>query len=162
MYAKHFATGELMPDSLIKKIDNAGKFNQGFETGEYIAASILDLDWHTLTDPAEKDVAAFEKQSLEKMGILPEFLPRYMSTNFLHIAVWGYEAGYYSYLWAAVLDADAFEAFEEKGIFDQKTASEYRKYILEPLGSVDLMGNYKKFRGREPKVDALLKSRGLE
>ncbi len=85
-----------------------------------------------------------------------------MSTNFLHIATWGYEAGYYSYLWAAVLDADGFEAFEEKGIFDQKTASDYRKYILEPLGSVDLMENYKKFRGREPKVDALLRSRGLD
>lgn len=162
LYAKHYATGSVIPDSLITKIDNAGKFNQGFETGEYIAASILDLDWHTLSDPAEMDVAAFEKASLAKMKILPEFLPRYMSTNFLHIAVWGYEAGYYSYLWAAVLDADAFEAFEEKGIFDQKTASAYRKYILEPLGSVDLMENYKKFRGREPKVDALLRSRGLE
>lgn len=162
MYAKHYATGEVMPDSIIIKINNAGKFNQGFETGEYIAASILDLDWHTLTDPTERDVTQFQNESLKKMGILPEFLPRYMSTNFLHIATWGYEAGYYSYLWAAVLDADGFEAFEEKGIFDQKTASDYRKYILEPLGSVDLMENYKKFRGREPKVDALLRSRGLD
>jgi peptidyl-dipeptidase Dcp len=162
MYAKHYTTGEVMPDELITKINNAGKFNQGFETGEYISASILDLDWHTLTDATERDVTQFQNESLKKMGILPEFLPRYMSTNFLHIATWGYEAGYYSYLWAAVLDADGFEAFEEKGIFDQKTASDYRKYILEPLGSVDLMENYKKFRGREPKVDALLRSRGLD
>lgn len=162
MYAKHYTTGAVMPDELITKINNAGKFNQGFETGEYISASILDLDWHTLTDATERDVTEFQNESLKKMGILPEFLPRYMSTNFLHIATWGYEAGYYSYLWAAVLDADGFEAFEEKGIFDQKTASDYRKYILEPLGSVDLMENYKKFRGREPKVDALLRSRGLD
>lgn len=162
MYAKHYETGQVIPDSLIEKLNRAGKFNQGFETGEYIAASILDMDWHTLTDPAEQDVPKFETNSLKHMGIIPEFLPRYMSTNFLHIATWGYEAGYYSYLWAAVLDADAFEAFMEHGIFDQKTAAAYRKYILEPLGSVDLMENYKLFRGREPKVDALLKARGLE
>lgn len=162
MYAKHFQTGQVIPDSLIEKLNRSGKFNQGFETGEYIAASILDMDWHTLSDPAEQDVPKFEANSLKHMGIIPEFLPRYMSTNFLHIATWGYEAGYYSYLWAAVLDADAFEAFMEHGLFDQKTASAYRKYILEPLGSVDLMENYKLFRGREPKVDALLKSRGLE
>jgi len=162
MYAKHFETGAVIPDSLIEKLNRSGKFNQGFETGEYIAASILDMDWHTLSDPAEQDVPAFEAKSLKHMGIIPEFLPRYMSTNFLHIATWGYEAGYYSYLWAAVLDADAFEAFMEHGLFDQKTAAAYRKYILEPLGSVDLMENYKLFRGREPKVDALLRARGLE
>ncbi|KAB2908282.1 MAG: M3 family metallopeptidase [Ignavibacteriales bacterium] len=162
LYATHYETGEVIPDSLIEKLERSGKFNQGFETGEYIAASILDLDYHTLTDAAEPDVPSFEAKSLAHMGIIPEFLPRYMSTNFLHIATWGYEAGYYSYLWSAVLDADAFEAFEERGIFDKKTASDYRKYILEPLGSVDLMENYKMFRGREPKVDALLRDRGLE
>lgn len=161
-YAKHYKTGESIPSALIEKITNAQYFNQGFETLEYIAASVLDMDYHTIADTREADVQKFEKNSIKKMGLIPEIWPRYMTTNFIHIATWGYEAGYYSYLWSAVIDADAFEAFLEKGIFDKATAQSYRKNILEKGGSDDLMKLYKKFRGREPKVDALLKSRGLK
>jgi peptidyl-dipeptidase Dcp len=161
MYAKHYKTGETIPNALIEKIENSKFFNQGFETGEYIAASILDMDWHMVTDSTEKDVTQFEKASISKMGLIPEILPRYLSTNFIHIATWGYEAGYYSYLWSAVLDSDAFEAFLEKGLFNKATANSFRKNILEKGSSEDLMALYKKFRGRDPKVDALLIKRGL-
>lgn len=161
LYAKHYETGEPMPDALIQKIKKAGHFNQGFETLEYIAASILDLDLHSITSKKQIDVAKFEKDAIKKMGLIPEIAPRYMSTNFIHVAAWGYEAGYYSYLWAAVLDTDAFESFSEKGLFDKATAESYRKNILEKGGSEDLMEMYKKYKGREPKVDALLKKRGL-
>lgn len=161
MYAKHYKTGEIIPDELIKKIANAKHFNQGFETGEYIAASILDFDWHTISETKEQNVNKVEKASIKKMKLIPEILPRYMTTNFIHIASHGYEAGYYSYLWSAVLDADAFEAFMEKGLFDKKTADSFRKNVLSVGASGDLMKFYKTFRGRGPKVDALLKSRGL-
>ena len=161
MYAKHYKTGEIIPTDLVKKIENSSRFNQGFETLEYMAASILDMDWHSIADTNQRDVAQFEKESIEKMGLIPEVLPRYMTTNFIHIATWGYESGYYSYLWSAILDNDAFEAFAEKGLFDQKTAKSFRKNILEKSGSEDFMEIYKKFRGREPKVEALLKKRGL-
>ena len=161
MYAKHYKTGELIPQELIDKIDNSRFFNQGFETLEYIAASILDMDWHVITDTRERDVTQFDKESIARMGLIPQILPRYLSPNFIHIATWGYESGYYSYLWAAVLDSDAFEAFLEKGLFDQATAASFRKNILEKGGSEDLMVLYKKFKGREPNVNALLKKRGL-
>jgi peptidyl-dipeptidase Dcp len=161
MYAKHYQTNEPMPDSLIGKIENSKLFNQGFETVEYLAASYLDMDWHTLSAAEEKDVINFEKESLNKVALMKEIESRYQSTNFQHIFSGGYSAGYYSYIWAAVLDADAFEAFEENGLFDQATASSFRKNILEKGGSEDPMVLYKRFRGREPKVDALLKRRGL-
>ncbi|MCX6150563.1 MAG: M3 family metallopeptidase [Ignavibacteriales bacterium] len=162
MYAKHYKTGEPMPDELIKKIENSSLFNQGFESVEYLAASILDLDWHTLTTDEEKDAVKFEKESLNKIGLLPEIESRYQSTNFQHVFAGGYSAGYYSYIWAAVLDADAFQAFKEKGnLFDRELANSFRKNILEKGGSEEPMVLYKKFRGREPKVDALLTKRGL-
>jgi peptidyl-dipeptidase Dcp len=161
MYARHYQTNEPMPDELIKKIENSQLFNQGFETVEYLAASFLDMDWHTLTIPEEKDVIRFEKESLDKIGLISEIESRYQSTNFQHIFSGAYSSGYYSYIWAAVLDADAFEAFEEKGLFDQATATSFRKNILEKGGSEDPMVLYKRFRGRGPKVDALLKRRGL-
>jgi peptidyl-dipeptidase Dcp len=161
MYARHYQNNELMPEEMIKKIENSQLFNQGFETVEYLAASFLDMDWHTLTVPEEKDVISFEKESLSKIGLIPEIESRYQSTNFQHIFSGGYSSGYYSYIWAAVLDADAFEAFEEKGLFDPATALSFRKNILEKGGSEDPMELYKRFRGREPKVDALLKRRGL-
>jgi len=161
MYAKHYQTNEPMPDNMIKKIENSQLFNQGFETVEYLAASYLDMDWHTLTIPEEKDVVSFERQSLNKIGLIPEIESRYQSTNFQHIFSGGYSSGYYSYIWAAALDADAFEAFEENGLFDQATATSFRKNILEKGASEDPMVLYKRFRGREPKVDALLKRRGL-
>jgi peptidyl-dipeptidase Dcp len=162
LYAKHYQTGEVIPQDLIDKLNNAGLFNQGFETVEYLAASLLDMDWHTLTSQNEFNVENFEKESLSKMGIIKEINSRYQSTNFLHIfSSDGYASGYYSYIWAAVLDADAFEAFKETSLFDQKNANAYRKYILEKGGSEEPMELYKKFRGREPKIDALLNRRGL-
>jgi peptidyl-dipeptidase Dcp len=161
MYAKHYKTGEPIPDDLIRKIENSGHFNQGFETLEYTAASILDMDYHMISDTAQIDIQKFEENAIKQMGLIPEIWPRYMTTNFIHIATWGYESGYYSYLWSAVLDSDAFEAFLEKGLFDKKTASSFRKNILSRGGSGPLMQMYVNFRGREPKVDALLKSRGL-
>ncbi len=161
MYARHYKTGEPMPQELIDKIRNSQLFNQGFATIEYLAASVLDMDWHTLTDTTEKDVPSFEKQSLSNIGLIPQIESRYQSTNFAHIFSGGYPAGYYSYIWAEVLDADAFEAFKEKGLFDQATAASFRKNVLERGGSEDVMVLYKKFRGAEPKVDALLKRKGL-
>lgn len=162
MYAKHYQTGEPMPQELIDKIVKSSLFNQGFETVEYLAASYLDMDWHTLQNDQEQNVPAFEKNSLKKISLIPEIEARYQSTNFQHIfAGSGYSAGYYSYIWAAVLDADAFEAFKEKGIFDKATATAFRQNVLEKGGSEDVMELYKKFRGAEPKVDALLKRRGL-
>lgn len=161
VYAKHYQTGLPMPDSLIRKIENSQLFNQGFATVEYLAAAFLDMDWHTLTLPEEKDVTLFEKESLNKIGLIPEIESRYQSTNFQHIFSGGYSAGYYSYIWAAVLDADAFDAFKEKGLFDLATAESFRRNILEKGGSDEPMTLYVNFRGREPKVDALLKRRGL-
>ncbi|HOI30472.1 MAG TPA: M3 family metallopeptidase [Melioribacteraceae bacterium] len=161
VYAMHFQTGQIIPDQLIEKLNNSSLFNQGFETVEYLAASFLDMDWHMLTDNTGRDVEKFEKESFKKIGLIPEIESRYQSTNFGHI-IGGYAAGYYSYIWAAVLDSDAFEAFVEKGdLFDRKTADAFRKFILAVSGSDDSMVLYKKFRGREPKVDALLKRRGL-
>ncbi|NWF88470.1 MAG: M3 family metallopeptidase [Ignavibacteriaceae bacterium] len=161
MYAKHYQTNEPMPSDLIDKIENSKLFNQGFETVEYLAASFLDMDWHVLTSTDEKEAISFERESLDKIGLIPEIESRYQSTNFQHIFAGGYSSGYYSYIWAEVLDADAFEAFKENGLFDQKTAAAFRKNILEKGGSDDPMTLYKNFRGREPKVDALLKKRGL-
>ncbi|MFA6597157.1 MAG: M3 family metallopeptidase [Ignavibacteriaceae bacterium] len=163
MYAKHYLTGEPMPDALINKIVTAGHFNQGFETTEYLAASLLDMDWHTISDTIERDPIKFEKASLSKHGLIPEIESRYQSTNFQHIfADDGYAAGYYGYVWAAVLDADAFAAFKEKNdVFDKTTAKAFR-HLLEKAGSDDPMVLYKQFRGREPKTDALLKKRGLQ
>jgi peptidyl-dipeptidase Dcp len=161
MYAKHYQTGEIIPQELIDKIDNSKYFNQGFETLEYIAASLLDMDWHVITDTSEKDVSQFEKESIKKMGLISEIWPRYLTTNFIHIATWGYESGYYSYLWSAVLDSDAFESFMENGLFDKATADSFRENILSKGGSEEPMELYVKFKGRKPTVDALLKKRGL-
>ena len=160
VFARHWQTGEPIPDALIEKMQKAGRFNQGFATVEYVAASKLDMDWHTLTEPKEVDTRAFEKASLERMGLVPEIPPRYHSTYFSHI-VGGYAAGYYSYLWSEVLDADAFGAFKEKGLFDLATAKSFRENILARGGSDDPMAMYVRFRGREPNVEPLLVKRGL-
>ncbi len=163
MYAKHYQTNEPIPDELIEKIQNSQYFNKGFEQTEYLAASFLDMDWHTLKEPVEIDVLSFEENSLNKIGLIPEITSRYQSTNFNHIFGGdGYSAGYYGYSWAAVLDADAFEAFLETDLFDQNVAKSFRENILEKSGSDDPMELYKKFRGREPKVDALLKRLGFK
>jgi peptidyl-dipeptidase Dcp len=162
MYAKHFETGEPIPDELIEKIKNSSKFNQGFTTVEYLAASFLDMDWHTLAESTEIDPIAFENQSMNKIGLIPEIVVRYRSPYFRHIFAGGYSAGYYSYIWAEVLDADAFQAFKETSLFDQKTATAFRENILAKGGTEDPMVLYKKFRGAEPKIDALLEKRGLK
>ncbi|HHL71862.1 MAG TPA: M3 family peptidase [Bacteroidetes bacterium] len=160
LYAFHYQTGEVMPQSLIDKIKKAGQFNQGFATVEYMAASYLDMAWHTLTEEQERDVNAFEKSVLDKIGLIPEIISRYRTTYFRHI-VGGYSAGYYSYLWSEVLDADAFEAFKENGIFDRATAQSFRDNILSRGGTEDAMQMYINFRGREPEITPLLKRRGL-
>lgn len=160
-YAKHHQTGEVIPQELIDKIKNSEYFNQGFATVEYLAASFLDMDWHTLTEAKDIDVYKFEEESLKKIGLIPEIVVRYRSPYFRHIFGGGYSAGYYSYIWSEVLDSDAFEAFKEKGLFNQEVAQSFRKNILERGGTDDPMILYKNFRGREPKVEPLLKKRGL-
>lgn len=161
MYAKHYKTGEPIPDELIEKINNSKFFNQGFMNVEYLAASYLDMDYHTLKEPLKEDVNAFEKQSMEKIGLIPEIEPRYRSTYFMHITG-GYDAGYYSYLWAAVLDNDAFDYFKQTGIFNKETALKFRKNILEKSGTEDPQKLYRDFRGRDASVEPLLKNRGLK
>lgn len=160
-FAKHYQTGEVIPDALVKKIQAASQFGQGFATVEYMAATKLDLDWHTLTDTTPKDAAKFEADSLAAMGLIDEINPRYRSTYFSHIFVGAYSAGYYSYLWSDILGADAFEAFKENGIFDKATADAFRHNILSKGGSDDPMKMYKEFRGKEAGIEPLLRSRGL-
>ncbi len=162
MYARHFETGEIIPQDLIDKIQKASKFNQGFITTEFIAAAILDMDYHTITEEKEIDVQAFEEESMRKAGLINEIIPRYKSTYFSHAFPGGYSSGYYSYLWAEVLDADAFEAFKETGnIFNPDVASSFRKNILERGGTEEPMKLYMQFRGKEPGIEALLQNRGL-
>ena len=161
VYAKHYQTREPISDELIAKIENQSLFNQGFMTTELLAAALLDMELHMLTDTDGLDVVAYEKQIMDKLGLIPEIAPRYRATYFNHI-MGGYEAGYYSYLWAERLDADAFEAFKEHGIFDPATAEAFRKNILEKGGSDDPMKLYINFRGAEPKLEPLLKNRGLK
>ena len=161
-YAFHYETGEPIPDELVQKIKKSGKFNQGFATVEYLAASFLDMDWHTLTEPVEKDVIEFENASMNRIGLIKQIAPRYRTTYFNHIFSGGYSAGYYSYIWSEVLDADAFAAFVESGdVYNQEIADKYRKYILSKGGTEDAMELYKKFRGKEPGIEPLLEKRGL-
>ena len=161
MYAKHYQTGETIPDSLIEKILNQKTFNQGFMTTELLAAAILDMNLHNLTDTQNLDVLAYEKEAMDKLGLIPEIAPRYRTTYFNHI-IGGYAAGYYSYLWANVLDNDAFEAFKEHGIFDKKTADLFRNNVLEKGNSEDPMTLYKNFRGTEPQLEPMLRNRGMK
>ncbi|MFS1438324.1 M3 family metallopeptidase [Shewanella sp. 10N.286.48.A6] len=160
-FAKHYKTGEVIPTELVKKIQAASKFNQGFATVEYMAATKLDLDWHTLTDTKLRDAAEFEAESLANMGLIKEIAPRYRSSYFSHIFAGGYSAGYYSYLWSDILGADAFEAFKENGIFDPATAQAFRDNILSQGGSADPMQLYRQFRGKDAGIEPLLRSRGL-
>jgi peptidyl-dipeptidase Dcp len=159
-YARHYQTGAVIPDVLVDKLKKASKFNQGFATMEYLAASYLDMDWHTIGGAPPQSAAAFEEASMKKIGLMPEVGVRYRTPYFQHIFAGGYSAGYYSYIWSEVLDADAFQAFQEKGLFDQTTAAAFRR-LLEQGGSKDAMELYKEFRGREPVVGPLLERRGL-
>ncbi|WP_407427723.1 M3 family metallopeptidase [Arcticibacter sp.] len=163
MFAKHYKTNEVIPDALIDKLQNAGTFDQGFATTEYLAASLLDLDYHTQTNELKDNIGAFEAASMKKVGLSDEIIPRYKSTYFSHIFAGGYSAGYYSYIWSGVLDTDAFSAFKETGdLFNQEKAMSFRKNVLEKGGTEDPMVLYKRFRGAEPGIKALLKKRGLD
>ena len=161
VYAKHYKTREPISDELIAKIENQALFNQGFMITELLAAALLDMEMHNLTSTEGLEIAAFEKKVTDELGLIPQIAPRYRSTYFNHI-MGGYAAGYYSYLWAEVLDTDAFEAFKENGLFDQKTAGLFRANVLEKGGSEAPMILYKKFRGQEPSIEPLLKGRGLK
>lgn len=162
VYAKHYQTGEAIPDALIEKLEKSGTFNQGFITGEYVAASLLDMDYHTPTNPEIADVNAFEKTSMDEIGLIAEFIPRYRSTYFSHIFSGGYSAGYYVYLWAAVLDSDAFNAFKESGdLFNPELAAKFRE-LLAKSGAAEGMEVYRNFRGKDPSIEPLLEKRGLK
>ena len=159
-YAKHYKTGEVIPDSLIEKMERCSHFNSGFETVEIVAAALLDMKIHLVPDYTNFDCNAFENELRAQLGFIPEIEYRYRTTNFAHIFGWEYAVGYYSYLWAEVLDCDAFELFMERGIFDNETAASFKK-LLEMGGSKDPMREYRRFRGAEPCTAALLRTRGL-
>lgn len=162
VYAKHYKTGADIPADLVAKMDKSSKFNQGFITSELIAAAILDMDYYNLSDVSSLDINKFEKAQMDKIGLIPQISPRYRTTYFAHIWGGGYSAGYYSYTWAEVLDADGFELFKEKGIFDPATAKSFRDNVLSMGAADDAMAMYKRFRGAEPSIEPLLKNRGLK
>ncbi len=162
MLARHYETGEVIPDELIDKITEAGHFNQGFATVEYLATALLDMDYHTLKEKKDISPVEFETESMNEVGLIPEIVPRWRSTYLSHIFSGGYSAGYYSYIWSGVLDADAFEAFLETDLFDRETAESFRVNILERGGTRNPMDLYVNFRGREPEIGPLLRQRGLE
>jgi len=164
LYAYHYETGEVMPTELVEKIRNAGTFNQGFATVEYMAAAYLDMAYHTITEPLNGDIGEFEKAAMNKIGLIDAVAPRYRTGYFSHAfsSPEGYSSGYYSYMNSEVMDADAFEAFKENGLFDQATAKAYRDNILSKGGTRDAMDMYVAFRGREPEFEPLLVRRGLK
>ena len=161
LYAKHYKTGEVIPDALIKKLQESATFDQGFGTVEYLAATYLDLDYHTRSNPLTQNVITFEDAAMKKLGLIDAIIPRYRSTYYSHIFSGGYSAGYYSYIWSGVLDTDAFEAFKDTSLFDAATAKSFRTNILEKGGTLDAMQMYKNFRGAEPSIEPLLRKRGL-
>jgi peptidyl-dipeptidase Dcp len=163
VYANHYQTGEIIPEALVRKIDSSSKYGQGFATAEYLQASFLDMDYHVLKEiPKSFDIPTFESKSMNSRNALSQIPPRYRTTYFNHTMGGGYTAGYYSYMWSEVLDADAFEAFKETGdIFDAKTAEKFRDFILTPGSIDDATDMYKNFRGKEPGIEPLLKNRGL-
>ena len=161
-YARHYKTGEVIPDEIIAKLDAAGKFNQGFTTTELAGAALLDMYWGE-NDGTDTDVAGFEEKVAKRIGMPEEITFRYRSPYFKHIfGDDGYASGYYTYLWAQVLEADGWEMFEENGVFDPKTAASFKKNILESGDTEDAMVLFKRFRGHEPDVHALLRLRGFE
>lgn len=164
VYARHYQTGEVIPQELIDRIEASGKYGQGFATVEYLAASYVDMDLHVLeTVPGDLDVMKFQAEKLAARGIPSQILPRYSVTNFSHSMGGGYSAGYYSYIWAEVLDCDAFQAFVETGdIFNPEVARRFRECILVPGGIRPGAQMYRDFRGRDPQVDGLLINRGLK
>lgn len=162
IYAKHYKTGEVIPDALIKKLEDAGTFGQGFATAEYLASALLDMDFHTTTEHINGKAEAFEIASMEKYGLHSAVIPRHRANLFAHIFAGGYAAGYYSYIWSGVLDTDAYDQFKKTSLFNPEKANSFRKNILEKGGTEDPMELYKKFRGSEPSIEPLLKKRGLD
>lgn len=161
MYAKHYKTGDVIPQKMIEKMNAANDFNEGFRSVEYLAASFLDMDWHTPDDTVQQNTLQFEKASMDKIGLIEEIIPRYRSTYFAHIFSGGYSSGYYSYLWSEILDADTFEAFKKSGdVFNPGLAAKYKK-MISCGGTKTGMNLYKEFMGREPKIDALLRRKGF-
>ena len=161
IYAKHYKTGEAIPDELIKKIEAAATYGQGFITTELLAASLLDMDYYSIKQKQHIDPLAFEEQAMNKIGLIPEIISRYRSPYFQHIFTTGYDAGYYSYTWTAILDADAFEAFAESGdLFNPELAKKFR-HLLESGNTVEPMDLYRAFRGKDPSPRALLKRKGM-
>jgi peptidyl-dipeptidase Dcp len=160
LFARHVDTGEVIPDELIDKITASAKFNQGFGTVEYMAASYLDMAWHTLEKPEIEPARKFEDAEMHRIGLIEEIIPRYRSTYFAHIFSGGYSAGYYSYIWSEILDADCFQAFKETSLFDPDTAQRFRR-LLAAGGTRPGMDLYTRFRGREPVIEPLLERRGL-
>ena len=161
MIARHYQTGEEIPQETIDKINASAKFNQGFATVEYLAAAYLDLAYHTLTSTEAVEPRAFEDETMADLDLIEEIIPRYRSAYFGHIFSGGYSAGYYSYIWAEVLDADGFQAFKETSLFDRDTANRYREEVLSKGGSRPGMELYENFRGRAPEIAPLLEKRGL-
>ena len=161
MFAKHYETGETIPDEFIEKINATATFDQGFKTIEYLAAAYLDMAYHTLSAPVDIDAQEFEETVMAKIGMIDEIIPRYRSTYFAHIFASGYSAGYYSYIWSEILDADAFQAFKETSLLSKETAARYREEILSKGGTRPGMELYENFRGRAPEIDALLIRRGF-
>ncbi|WP_426064534.1 M3 family metallopeptidase [Flavobacterium sp. DSP2-3-1] len=161
MYAKHYKTGEVIPEALVNKLKKAGTFDQGFATTEYLAASLLDLEYHSQIKDITVDANTFEKAAMTKIGLIQSIIPRYRSTYFSHIFSGGYSSGYYSYIWSGVLDTDAFEAFKTTTLFNPEKAKLFRENVLERGGTEDPMVLYKRFRGAEPSIEPLLRKRGL-
>ena len=162
MYAKHYQTGEVIPDELIQKLNAASNYGQGFINTELIASSLLDMKYHTITEPTKIELPQFERDYLASVGLIPEIIARHSSAYFNHIFGGSYDSQYYSYTWSAVLDNDAFEAFKENGIFDPTTAKLYKDNILKKGNTVPPMELYIAFRGKEPSIEPLLKNRGLK
>jgi len=161
-YARHYETGKPIPDELVAKLQRAATFGQGFATVEYLAAAYLDMEYHAITDVTDIDVEAFERAAMQRIGLIEEIIPRYRSTYFQHIFSGGYAAGYNSYIWADVLAADAFAAFEETSLFDSTTAAAFRANVLEMGGSEKPDVLYRNFRKAEPNPVYLMKKRGLD
>lgn len=162
LFAKHYQTGEVIPDALIQKMKKAGTFDQGFATTEYLAASLLDMKYHTIEKAITEDINSFEVNTMKNAGLIDAIIPRYRSTYFSHIFSGGYSAGYYSYIWSEVLDSDAFEAFKSTSLFNPEVAQSFRMNILQKGGTEDPQVLYKNFRGADPKIEPLLIKRGLK
>ncbi|MEZ4839650.1 M3 family metallopeptidase [Flavobacterium sp.] len=162
MYAKHYKTGQVIPDTLIKKLENAGTYGQGFATVEYLASAFLDMDFHTSEGIISGSANDFELNAMKKIGLIKAIIPRHRANYFSHVFAGGYSAGYYSYIWSGVLDTDAFDQFKKSSLFNTEKANSFRKNILERGGTEEPMDLYKKFRGSEPSIQPLLIKRGLD